>query len=153
MLDKIIEFGLMVLMTKWVHWALGGVLVAFLLLILYKQIKAWWNAKRHRAVLVNFMDRLKAGVDPAPNTLTHTFSSKGDHARNRLKAMHDMKVREYTILKFESISNVLVRYTMAVRSAYGVRRVELMLVCESGVRSADPAGRWGVNPDGWRNVK
>ena len=102
--------------------------------------------------LVKFMDRLVDGLLPANNMLCDSYNTRESVDKLDLIAMRDLKIKEYRIVKCVPISNCLVKYVMAMRHKLGAVRVQITVVCESGAGHADPAGRWGVNPRGWRNI-
>ena len=145
-MDSYVVWGLYVLGSA------ASVAVWLFLRWVYRLIKAWRNANRHRAVLVKFMDRLVEGLLPSPAMLCETYNAREEADRLDIIAVRDLQIKEYRIVKCVPISNCLIKYVMAVRNRLGAARVQITVVCESGVRVADPAGRWGVNPRGWRNL-
>lgn len=106
---------------------------------------------KREEVLAEFMDAFKRRELPSMSLVTKTWKSA--HEQKDMKALTDLKVKEWKLIRTEKISNVFVKCILSVRHKFGAQRIQLMMIKKRGVRKASVVGNWGVNPVSWRVMK
>lgn len=105
---------------------------------------------KREEILTEFMDALKRGELPAMSLVTKTWKSA--HEQKDMKALTDLKVKEWKLVRVERASGLLYRCIVSVRHKFGGNKIQLMMIKERGVRKSSMMGDWGVNPISWRRI-